>query len=59
MTAVDEEPIEGVRGVIPPQVCGGNRSSIISKMFFIKNTKGILIGCSQVHLSIIALPTIL
>jgi hypothetical protein len=56
MAAVDEELIEGGRGVLPPQICGGNRSSIISNMFFIKNTKGITLGCSQVHLSFIALP---
>jgi hypothetical protein len=36
--AADEEPMEGGRGVLPPQICGGNRSSIISSMFFIKNT---------------------
>jgi hypothetical protein len=28
----------GDRGVLPPQICGGNRSSIISSIFFIKNT---------------------
>jgi hypothetical protein len=38
MAAADEEPMEGCRGVLPPKICGGNRSSIISSMFFIKNT---------------------
>jgi hypothetical protein len=38
MVAADEEPMEGGRGVLPPQICGGNKSSIISTMFFIKIT---------------------
>ncbi len=38
MAAADEEPMEGGRGALPPQICGGIRSSIISSMFFIKNT---------------------
>jgi hypothetical protein len=39
MAAADEEPMEGAgRGVLPPQICGGNRSSIISSIFYIKNT---------------------
>jgi hypothetical protein len=42
MVAADEDPMEGGRGVLPPQICGGNISSIISSMFFIKNTWGIM-----------------
>jgi hypothetical protein len=37
MVAADEEPMEGSRGVIPPQICGGYGSSIISRMLSIKN----------------------
>jgi hypothetical protein len=36
--AADEEPMESGRGVLPPQIFGGNRSSKISSMFFVKNT---------------------
>jgi hypothetical protein len=38
MKAAGEEPMEDGREVLPPQICGENRSSIITSMFFIKNT---------------------
>jgi hypothetical protein len=38
--AADEELMEGGRGVLPQQICGENRLSILSSMFFIKNTLG-------------------
>ncbi len=34
MVTADEEPIEGGKGVLPLQICGGNRSSVISNVFY-------------------------